>query len=148
MNLKKNKNITIGIIIILIILLGIILLATSKKEGKLLEISYKEIKEKVNNKENMILIVSRSTCSHCMEYKPKVEQIARKNSIIVYYIDYDNETKENEEKFLQEFNLDGSTPITLFIKEGKETSILKRLEGDVEKEKIIERFKEMEFITK
>ena len=148
MNLKKNKNIIIGIIIILIILLGIILLATSKKEGKLLEISYKEIKEKVNNKENMILIVSRSTCSHCMEYKPKVEQIARKNSIIVYYIDYDNETKENEEKFLQEFNLDGSTPITLFIKEGKETSILKRLEGDVEKEKIIERFKEMEFITK
>ena len=145
--MKKNKNLIIGLIIIIIIILGIILLTTSKKEGKLQEISYKEIKEKVNNNEDMILIVSRSTCSHCMEYKPKVEQIARKNNIIVYYIDYDNETKENEEKFLEEFNLDGSTPITLFIKEGKETSIFKRLEGDVEKDIIMERFEEMGFIS-
>ena len=36
--------------------------------------------------------------------------------------------------------------MTLFINNGKETSILRRLEGDVEKDKIIERMKEMKFI--
>ena len=143
--LKKGKNITIIIILILIATLGIVLISNqSTSNGRLEKITYKKINEKLDNKEDFVLIVSRTDCSHCISYKPKVEQIAKKYNITVYYIDFDTEKKK--EKFLKEFNLDGSTPITLFIRDGKETSVLNRLEGDLEEEKVIERFKKMKFI--
>ena len=56
-------------------------------------------------------------------------------------------TEEKEiNSFFEKHNLDGSTPITIFIKDGQETSILNRLEGDVDREQIIERFKKMDLI--
>lgn len=143
--MKKKNNIFIGIIIIFILILVFLIINTiNNKTGELKKITYKQIEEKVENKESFVLIVSRSNCSHCMSYKPKVEEIAKKNKIIIYYIDYDEE--KNSTKFLEKYKLDGSTPITLFFKEGKETSILNRLEGDLDSDKVVERLKKMEFI--
>ena len=144
--MKKNNKILIGITIFIALLIALLVISSMNSIGKLSELTYNEIKEKNNKKEDYILIVSRSDCSHCMEYKPKVEQVAKENKITVYYIDYDSENEKTQEKFLKEFKLDGSTPMTLFIKEGKEVSILNRLEGDVDKDKIIDRFKKMKFI--
>ena len=142
----EKKNIIFIIAIILLIVIISILLSNNKGTGELTKLNYNQIKEKINNKEDFILIVSRSTCSHCASYKPKVEQIAKDYKITVYYTDYDEEKKDNQKKLLETLHLDGSTPMTLFINNGKETSILRRLEGDVEKDKIIERMKEMKFI--
>ena len=143
--MKKKNGLFIGIIIVFILILGFLIINNIlNKEGELKKITYNEIKEKINNKEDFVLIVSRTTCSHCISYKPKVEQIAKKEKIIIYYIDYDEE--KNQEKLLTELNLDGSTPITLFIKDGKETSVLNRLEGDLESDKVTERLKKMGFI--
>ena len=144
--MKKNNKILIGITIFIALLIALLVISSMNSIGKLSELTYNEIKEKNNKKEDYILIVSRSDCSHCMEYKPKVEQVAKENKITVYYIDYDSENEKTQEKFLKEFKLDGSTPMTLFIKEGKEVSILNRLEGDVDKDKIINKFKKMKFI--
>ena len=52
----------------------------------------------------------------------------------------------NEEKFLKDFNLSGATPTTIFIKEGTESSVLNRMEGDVTVKKAVEKFKKMGFI--
>ena len=133
--------------LIIISIAGIVLISNiTASNGTLQKINYKELTKKINNKENFVLIVSRTDCSHCMSYKPKVKQIAKDYNLIIYYIDFDEE--KNKEKFLKEYNLDGSTPITLFIKNGKETSLLNRLEGDLEEEKVIERLKKMGFIKK
>ena len=142
--LKKTKNIIIIVILILIATLGIIFISSKTANGKLEKINYKTVKEKMSKKEDFVLIVSRTDCSHCISYKPKVKQIAEDYNLTIYYIDYDDE--KNKDKFLEEFNLDGSTPITLFIKNGKQTSVLNRLEGDLETEKVIERLKKMNFI--
>ena len=146
--MKKNKILFSIIIILFILIIGVLIL--NKKEtsskGQLLKTNYKEIKEKTENKDNFTLIVSRSNCSHCISYKPKIQSIAKEYNINIYYIDFDNETEENIEKLFKEFDLDGSTPITLFIKNGKETSILNRLEGDVDKDQVINRLKKLEFI--
>lgn len=143
--MKKKNSLFIGIIIIFILILGFLIINNIlNKEGELKKITYNEIKQKINNKEDFVLIVSRTTCSHCISYKPKVEQIAKKEGLIIYYIDYDEE--KNQEKLLNELNLDGSTPITLFFKNGKETSVLNRLEGDLESNKVTERLKKMGFI--
>ena len=143
--MKKKNNLFIGIIIIFILIICFLLLNNiTNQKGELKKITYKEISEKVKNKDDFVLVVSRSNCSHCISYKPKVNEIAKNNNIIIYYIDYDEEN--NKDKFIKEFNLDGSTPITLFIKNGKETSVLNRLEGDLDSEKIIEKLKKMNFI--
>ena len=145
--LKKNNNIFYIVIIasiVIISLLTINYINKPKTTGNLEQITYKEIEEKLDNKESFILVISQSTCSHCATYKPKIEQIAEEYGITVYYTNYDEE--KNPEKLLKDLNLNGSTPITLFFKEGKETSILNRIEGDVSKKKVIEKFKKMGFI--
>ena len=145
--MKKRKSIIIVSSLIIISIIGIVLISNiTSSNGTLKKISYKELTKKTNNKEDFVLIVSRTDCSHCMSYKPKVKQIAKDYNLIIYYIDFDEE--KNKEKFLNEYNLDGSTPITIFIKDGKETSLLNRLEGDLEEEKVIERLKKMGFIKK
>ena len=145
--MKKKNNALIAIIIFIILIVALVIISNINQPiGKFTKITYKEIQEKTNNKEDFILIVSRSNCSHCITYKPKVKQITRDYMITVYYIDFDEEKEETANKFLEEYNLDGSTPMTLFIKKGKETSVLNRLEGDVDNDKIIERFKKMGFI--
>lgn len=147
--MKSNKNILTLFIIILVILISIIVtynLINPKEKSEpdgLRKITYKEIIKKKENEDNFILIVSRSNCSHCTTYKPKVEKVAEENDITVYYIDTD--TLSNKDEFLTEFNLDGATPITLFFKEGKET-LLNRIEGDTSPKKIKDQFKKMGFI--
>ena len=143
--MKKKNKLFISLIIIFILLIGILLINyINKQTGELKELNYKQITKKIEDKDDFVLVVSRSNCSHCITYKPKVEQIAKDYKITIYYIDYDKE--KNYKDFLNEFNLDGSTPITLFIKNGKETSILNRLEGDLDSDKVIERLEKLEFI--
>lgn len=146
--MKKNNKLFGIAIVFLIIIMALLLInyINTPKEGNLISIKYKEIKEKINNKESFILVVSQSTCSHCASYKPKLELIAKDYGIDIYYIDYDKDS--SKEEFLDDFDLDGSTPITLFINDGEEKSLLNRLEGDISKEKAIEKFKKMGFIEK
>lgn len=148
--MKNKNNIFYIIIIIFIILIAFLLInaINNPNKGNLISLTYNQVQEKVKNKESFILVISQSTCTHCASYKPKLEQIASNYKIDIYYIDYNLETKENQTKFLEKFNLDGSTPITIFIKEGKQTNLFDRLEGDVSETKAIEKFKKMGFIKK
>ena len=63
----------------------------------------------------------------------------------MYYIDIDLEDKKGE--FLQQFKLSGATPTTLFFKNGTETSVFNRLEGDLPNTMVIEKLKELGFIS-
>ena len=149
--MKNKSNIFYIIIVIAIILIAFILIATinnNNNKASLINLTYKQIEEKIDNKDSFILVVSQSTCTHCATYKPKLEKISKKYNIDIFDIDYDLENKKTQNKFLEEFDLDGSTPITIFIKNGKQTNLFDRLEGDVSESKAIEKFKEMGFIKK
>ena len=145
---KKNNNLFVGLIILLIIIVSALLIIKilNPNKGELIAINYKEYKNKINKKESFILVVSSSTCSHCAEYKPKLIKVAKNNKIDIYYIDYDLETTTDQKEFLDDNNLTGSTPITLFIKRGKQTSLFDRIEGDVSIEKATDKFKKLGFI--
>lgn len=144
----KNKMVYIALVVfILIIAFLLINYTTAKKAGNFIQLNYKELTKKVENKERFVLVVSKSTCSHCATYKPKIESIVKEYGIDIYYIDYDTEEENTQKEFLEKFNLDGSTPITLFIDKGKEMSVLNRIEGDLSSEKVISTLKKMGFIT-
>lgn len=143
---KGNKVFIISIILLILILVILIInFLNTPKKGEFREITYTEIEEKLENKESFVLVISQSTCSHCATYKPKVEIIAEDYGVDFYYIDIDLE--KNKEELLRKFNLSGATPTTLFFKEGKETSMLNRLEGDLPEKTVIKKLTEMGFIT-
>lgn len=139
--MKKKNFIFIGIIIIFLLIL--LLLFVNNGKGNLIELSYNDIKEKIEKKENFVLCVSRTTCSHCADYKPKLKEVAKENNINIYYIDVD---KYDEEEFSNLISFDGSTPTTIFIKNGEEETTSNRINGDVSKSKIIEKLKSNGFI--
>ncbi len=144
----KNKIVYIALVVfILIIAFLLINYTTAKKTGNFIQLNYKEVTKKVENKERFVLVVSKSTCSHCATYKPKIESIVKEYGIDIYYIDYDTEDDNTQKEFLKKFNLDGSTPMTLFFDKGKEMSVLNRIEGDLSSEKVISTLKKMGFIT-
>lgn len=144
--MKDNNKIFITIITILILIISFLLInkITNSNKGDLKPITFNEIQEKKANKEDFILIVSQSTCSHCASYKPKIKQITKDYGITVYYIDLDLE--KDEDKVINELHLSRSTPMTLFFINGKETSILNRLEGDLGTKTVLNQFKKLGFI--
>ena len=146
--MKNNNKVFIGIIILFIIIVSSLLIINilNPKKGNLIALNYKQVQSKIKNKDSFILIASASTCSHCAEYKPKLIKIAKEYKINIYYIDYDLESSKDQKEFLSNNKLNGSTPITLFIQNGKQTSIFDRLEGDVSKEKVVEKLKKLGFI--
>lgn len=142
----KRNNIIIGLIILIIAASTFFILSNNKETGNLIELTYKEVKEKIDNKDDFILVISQSTCSHCATYKPKLQEITKDYNLNIYFINIDLESEENRKTFLKDFNFSGATPTTIFIKDGSEISVLNRLEGDVTTKKAIEKFKKMGFI--
>lgn len=141
--MKKTNNIILICAIVITILIVLFLAIGKAKEGYLLELNLNNLKEKIENKETFVLCISKTTCSHCNDYKPKLKSIASEYNIDIYYIDVD---KYDEEEFSNLISFDGSTPTTIFIKNGDEETTSNRINGDVSKSKIIDKLKSNDFI--
>lgn len=142
--MKNKKNI---IIIIIVIGLGIGLgYLLFNNNDNLIELNYNELESKIENKEDFVVCISRTTCSHCNNYKPKLRNVANKYKINIYYTDIDKYTKTDFEKFNNLISFDGGTPVTIFIKNGEEKTTATRIEGDVSTDKIIDKLKKNGFI--
>ena len=143
--MKRKKTIIISIFILIII--SIISYIVINNNNNLIKLNYKEILEKVENKDDFVLCISATNCVHCKEYKPKLKKIANKYNIKIYYINRDELNKDEYEKFKKEFSFDGGTPTTIFFKNGEEKTTATRIEGNTKTEKIIEKLKNNGFIT-
>ena len=143
--MRKKKYLLIAsmLIVILGIIIGYFLFSMN---DNLIKLSYDEIMEKIDNKESFILCISRTTCSHCNVYKPKLRKVANKYDIKIYYTDVDKYSKNDLKDFNSKISFDGGTPTTLFIKDGEEKTTATRIEGDVSIEKIVDKLKKNGFI--
>lgn len=141
--MKKTNNIILICAIVITILIVLFIAIGKAKEGYLLELNLNKLKEKIENKETFVLCISKTTCSHCNDFKPKLKSIASEYNIDIYYIDVD---KYDEEEFSNLISFDGSTPTTIFIKNGDEETTSNRINGDVSKSKIIDKLKSNDFI--
>jgi len=142
----KNKKVIL--LIISIITITIVLATTLlTKDTNLIKLSYEEIIEKTEKKENFILCVSASECIHCKEFKPKLKKVAKEYDITIYYTNTDDFKKEQYEEFKKKFSFDGGTPTTIFFKNGEEKTTANRINGNVKIEKIISKLKNNGFIS-
>lgn len=146
--MKDRKKLFVLIfIIILVLVLLIVFLTRNNSNNNFIRLDYNEFKEKVDNKDNFVLCVSRTTCSHCNNYKPKLEKISNKYDIKIYYIEIDKFGNDGVDYFKDKFGFDGSTPTTLFIKNGEETTTANRIEGDVNIDVITQKLKTNGYIA-
>ncbi len=133
-------------IITAIILIFSIFLFTGCQNNSINEISYTEFKNKIESKDSFILYIGSASCHNCTEFSPKLEEVINEYKIDnVYYIDLDTFSKEEQNEFNKIINVAG-TPNVVFINKGEEGSSFNRINGNVSKEKIIERLKSNDYI--
>ena len=128
--MKLRTKIIILVSVCLIVLIGAIIGDKILGKSYLKEIKYNDVVEKLENKEDFILVVSKTTCSYCNEYKPKLERIAKEYKIEMYYIQTDLIEEKNKENFENLFHVSG-TPETIFIRDGEERTAASRIKGNL-----------------
>lgn len=146
--MKKNNKIFVVFIGLFVIIVLFFILFNCFNKSNLIELSVNDVIEKVNNKDSFVLCISRTDCSHCRSYKPKLEKISKEYDINIYYIDIDKYTKEQQSEFKKVISFDGSTPVTAFIVDGDETTSSNRIFGNLSNKKIIEKLEKHGFIEK
>ena len=137
---------------ILIILLGILLFTgcTDKNSSKYeistdfkgsnktyQNITYNEIKEKINNGDNFIVLLWQTGCSHCESFEPKLNEIIKDLNLKVYGLNM-AELSEEEYAIIKNKTFITGTPTTVYFKNGKyEDSLI----GDKSVENVLSFFK-------
>ena len=137
----KNKKaiLIVGVILVLSVILTIFLLSNNKFGIK--ELTYNEVIQKIDNKENFVLVVSKTSCPYCEAFLPKIEKIAKKNKFVVYYIEVDKLSKSENQEFSSKVAYVSGTPTTIFIEDGEEKIAANRINGNVSEEKIVSRLR-------
>ncbi len=142
---RAKKRILILVVICLVVLVGAVIADKMLDKSYLKEIKYNEVKEKIDNKDSFILLLSQTTCSHCMDFKPKLKSVANKYEVTVYYLETDLLSDDEATELKTYFNFKG-TPTTVFVINGEEKTAATRIDGDVSEEKILTKFKSNGFI--
>ena len=142
---KAKKRIIIVFVACLILLISALVADHYLSKSYLIQINYNELMEKIEKKESFVLLISQTTCSHCMNYKPKLKKVANKYEIEVYYIEFDLFSEDEKKKVKENFNFEG-TPQTIFVINGQEKTAATRIDGETSEEKIISKFKSNGFI--
>ena len=172
--MKVNTKIIILVIICIAVLTGAFIVDRVLNKSYLKELKFDELIEKIDNDETFMFLISQTQCAHCISFKPKLSDIAKEYKLDIYYIKVlvvdDNKLNlKVATKILKEYKLDiyyidvdlltdeekstlksyvnfDSTPVTVFIKSGEETSAATRIVGDAKKDRIIMKLKSNGFI--
>lgn len=129
---------------VLLILCIFIFCACSTK-SYIIDTSFDKVKSMIESKETFILYIGSAECSHCADYKPKLEDVTLEYEVKVYYIDT-SKLNENEYKKLTDIVSFSGTPTTVFINKGEDLGVQTHIDGDVSREKIINSFKNNGYI--
>lgn len=130
------------ILIIIILLLSCI---TGCSKNYLKSIDYNQFKEKVENKESFIVEVIQTGCSACKDFTPKYRRIINQYKVETFQLNYSDLDEEEKKEFDATFSIN-ATPSVLFITSGEEPSVLTRIVGNVEEDKIISKLQSAGYI--
>ena len=150
MVINMKKNIIILSIGALFIALGVFfcILSNNKSEeySNISMITIDELRQKVDNKETFVLVITQDGCSHCKIYKPILNKVGQKYNFTFYDITQTNMSLDDLSYLHAIANISG-TPTTVFIQDGEEKSTLNRLVGNVEEYKLVDKLKALGYIN-
>lgn len=128
-----------------IFILLIILFCSGCESSNIKNLSYSKFKDLRESKETFFFVVIKDGCKFCESFIPKLEEVADENNVTGYKLNISDMNEEEWKEFNNEFKIDG-TPTTIFMTEGKEVSLLQRIDGNASKEKIISKLKNNNYI--
>ena len=129
----------------IIILIITIFMVTGCGNKTYHEISYDELDQMLEEKDDFILFIGSSTCSACASYSVTLNGVIEDYGTDVKYIDISKLSKAEESRLVSLFPIDG-TPTTVFIEDGEEKSTFNRIEGAAKRSKITDKFQENNYI--
>lgn len=144
--MKKRNIILVLAFILFSLIICFLIINSNNNKSRLYELDVNEVIDKLNNHDSFILLISQTNCSHCKNFKPKLKKISMEYKLDIYYIDYDLYSDYEKDLFKDAVSFDGSTPVTVFFRNGVEETTSNRIYGDVSSEKIIYKFKKNGFI--
>ena len=144
--MKSRRRLIIVLICFFVIIIGGFIISSIFDNSYLKEIKYNEVVEKIDNKESFVLLLSQTTCSHCMDFKPKLARVAKKYKLEVYYLETDLLDEDTHNELEKIFSFKG-TPTTVFVIDGEEKTAATRINGDTTEQKIINKLKSNGFIN-
>lgn len=106
------------------------------------EVTFQELNDMIENKEDFILMIGAESCSACKSYKIALDKIIEKYKLDVKYIDNDK-LSDDEYADLQSNFYFTATPTTVFVENGKETD---RMVGNKKYSQTVEMLKEKKYI--
>ena len=136
------------VIAVILIVAGVafFLLSKNTNTSNVKTININELKEKINNKDSFILVITQDGCAHCKSYLPVINKIGKEHNITFYDISQTGLSKDNQTYLKNVANTDG-TPTTVFIENGEEKNTANRLVGNVPEYRVIEKLKVMGYIN-
>ena len=133
------------IIRILLVFCFIFLLVGCSSSDRIKDVSFSKLKSMINNKETFILEIMQDGCSHCQEFKPKFEDVLKENDLTAYSINLAKLSEEDSDELSKIYSFDG-TPTVIFVKDGVEEPIIKRIVGSKSRDEIRQKLKNAGFI--
>lgn len=116
-----------------------------KKLSGYTEISYQEYVSKIETGDTFPLVIGSATCSACNMFKPIMESFISKYQVEVFYIDISTLSEDDYNLLNSEINF-SSTPTTVFIKDGKQTSVYYRIVGSETLSGVVNAYTKMGYI--
>jgi len=114
------------ILLVATLLLCVVGLTGCNKYRTYTELSFKELQNKIDNKDSFVLVIGSNSCSACAIYKKTMEQVIKDKQVEIFYLDNDKLTEDESSKIYSKYVITG-TPTTIFIENGVETSTYDRL---------------------
>ena len=132
------------IMAIILIVISTIMITGCSNNNTVTEINFKDLEEKINNKDSFILEVIQTGCSHCEEFSPRFRAVLKTNnleaySINIYNLNIYNLSDEERKEFNDLVTISG-TPTVIFFDKGKEKN---KISGAVSNEKLEEELKDL-----
>ena len=112
---------------------------------KYTEINYEQLKQKLDNKDTFVLLLGSDTCSACASYEKTMTKVMKDTKVEIFYVNLHNLSEEDYSKIYSKFVVT-STPTTIFIKDGEETSTYNRIVGAAKYEDVIDSLKKHGYI--
>lgn len=144
--MKKTMSFISLFLVLALLLVGCENKEDSNESKYLVEVNYSTFTSMVDNGDSFILEVVQTGCSNCTAFTPKFESVLEEYEITAYSLNLSDITDLEKDDFLNQYEVSG-TPTVMFFKDGKETSTMKRLTGNQDKEKIISKLKSNGYIS-
>lgn len=128
------------ILLSITLVLSIFLLSACSSSGSVSKIKYSDFQKKIANKESFILEVIQDGCSHCSEFSPRFDKVLSKYEVKAYSLNLTDLADAERSEFNNNYQITG-TPTVLFFKDGEESSILNRINGNQDEDVIVTKLK-------